>query len=149
MNLMMKELENTLHSEIPLTREIGIEVVDYNGDSLTLKAPLEKNINHKCTAFGGSLYSVSVLSGWGLIHLFMKEHGLTGHIVIQESHTRFLKPVVQDLVATCAFDSTEQQERFVRMYQKKGIARLSLTSRMTGDGETLVEFSGNYVVHKA
>ena len=70
---MMKELENVLHSEIPLTREIGIEVVDYTGDSLTLKAPLEKNINHKCTAFGGSLYSVSVLSGWGLIHLLMKD----------------------------------------------------------------------------
>ena len=146
---MMKELENVLHSEIPLTREIGIEVVDYTGDSLTLKAPLEKNINHKCTAFGGSLYSVSVLSGWGLIHLLMKEQGLTGHIVIQESHTRFLKPVAQDLVATCAFDSAEQQERFLRMYKKKGIARLALTSRMSSGGETLLEFHGNYVVHKA
>ncbi|MEJ2407385.1 MAG: YiiD C-terminal domain-containing protein, partial [Candidatus Thiodiazotropha sp.] len=123
---MMKQLENVLHSEIPLTREIGIKVVEYTGDSLTLSAPLENNINHKCTAFGGSLYSVSVLSGWGLVYLLMKEHSLKGHIVIQESNTRFLKPVTSELIATCAFDSTEQKARFVKTYQRRGRARVAL-----------------------
>lgn len=144
---MMKELEDVLHSQIPLTREIGIEVVEYNGDSLTLTAPLENNINHKCTAFGGSLYSVSVLSGWGLIYLLMKAHKLSGHIVIQESHTKFLKPVVSNLTAICAFESKEQQERFIRMYQRKGLARIQLESRMIAGGDSHVIFSGNYVVH--
>jgi thioesterase domain-containing protein len=147
MSLMMNALENTLHTAIPLTREIGIEVVDYTGDSLTLKAPLEKNINHKCTAFGGSLYSVSVLSGWGLIYLLLKQHNLSGHIVIQESHTKFLKPVVSNLTAKCAFESEEQRERFIRMYRRKGLARIQLESRMLANGDSHVIFNGNYVVH--
>jgi thioesterase domain-containing protein len=69
---MTSELQKILYSEIPLTKAIGIEVCEFTGLSLTLKAPLEKNINHKCTAFGGSLYSVAVLSGWGLIYLLFK-----------------------------------------------------------------------------
>lgn len=144
---MEKHLQRVLHHEIPLTREIGIEVVEYTGETLTLTAPLEKNTNHKCTAFGGSLYSVSVLSGWGLIYLLLEARGLTGHIVIQESTTKFLKPVDSDLTATCAFDSREQVEKFIRMFQRKGRARIRLESAIKSAGEALVVFHGSYVVH--
>ena len=83
---MIRKLQELLNSEIPLTNAIGIKVVDYNDCGLTLSAPLKNNINHKCTAFGGSLYSVSVLSGWGLIYLLLNKYNLKGHIVIQESN---------------------------------------------------------------
>lgn len=144
---MMKVLQDILHSEIPLTEEIGITVSEFTGDSLTLSAPLENNLNHKNTAFGGSLYSVSVLSGWGLLTLLLKEHDLTGDIVIQESNTQFLKPVEFDLSAKCAFESDEQKERFLKMFKRKGIARIELTSRVMHENEVHVVFKGSYVVH--
>lgn len=144
---MNNKLQEVLHSEIPLTKTIGIEVGSYTGNSLTLHAPIENNINHKCTAFGGSIYSVSVLSGWGLIYLLLKQHDLSGHIVIQESSTRFLKPVTQDISATCAFESEKQYQRFINMYKRKGRARIKLESTITCGAETLVIFQGNYVVH--
>ncbi len=144
---MIRELQEVLHSEIPLTKEIGIEVRKYVDLSLTMFAPLENNINHKSTAFGGSLYSVSVLSGWGLIYLLLKQNGLSGHIVIQESNTKFLKPVAADIMARCSFKSHEQCGKFINMYKRKGLARIKLESHIECNNELAVIFSGSYVVH--
>lgn len=144
---MINTLQEVLHSEIPLTKEIGITVTEYTGNSLTLQAPIENNLNHKCTAFGGSLYSVSVLSGWGLLYLLMKEQGLAGHIVIQESNTKFIKPVESDLSATCSFESIEQKEKFIKMFKRKGVARIQLESQVICGINTHVNFKGSFVVH--
>ena len=145
---MIEKLQQVLHSEIPLTKAIGIEVIEYNENSLTISAPLENNINHKCTAFGGSLYSVSVLSGWGLIYLLLEKFNLTGHIVIQESHTKFIKPVDSDITSSCTFESPAHYEKFINMYRKKGKARIKLESKVICNGEICVIFTGHYVVHK-
>ncbi len=144
---MISTLQEVLHSEMFVTKEIGISVDAYTGDSLTLHAPLESNLNHKCTAFGGSLYSVSVLSGWGLLYLLLNEHDLVGHIVIQESNTKFIKPVESDLSATCSFESIEQKDKFIKMFKRKGVARIQLESRITFDNDDHVVFKGSYVVH--
>lgn len=145
---MIEELQEVMHSEIPLTKEIGIEIRDYTNLSLTIFAPLEKNINHKCTAFGGSLYSVSVLSGWGLIYLVLRQHGLSGHIVIQESNTKFIKPIESDITARCSFQSTDQCGKFLTMYKRKGVARVALESRiLSKNNEVGVIFKGSYVIH--
>ena len=144
---MIKQLQEVLNTEIPLTNDIGIQVGEHTDLSLTLHAPLENNINHKCTAFGGSIYSVSVLSGWGLIYLLLKQHNLSGHIVIQESHTKFIKPVATDITAICSFKSTQQYEKFLKMYKRKGIARISLEAKIECNGEIAVIFNGTYVVH--
>jgi thioesterase domain-containing protein len=144
---MINHLQEVLHSEIPLTKCIGLKVMEHTGQSLTLHAPLENNINHKRTAFGGSIYSVSVLSGWGLIYLLLKQHNLSGHIVIQESHTKYIKPVTSDITAKCSFQSTEQYEKFLKMYMRKGMARISLESIIRFNSENKVIFSGIYVVH--
>lgn len=144
---MKKQLEKILHNEIPLSQAIGIAVVEYGASGLSLFAPLENNINHKSTAFGGSLYAVSVLTGWGLIYLLLREHGLSGHIVIQASGTKFLKPVTTDIVTKCTFKSKQQTEKFIKMYKRKGIARIQLEVAVISHEETCVLFEGSYVVH--
>jgi len=144
---MIKLLQEVFNAEIPLTRSIGLKVEHCTNQSLTLSAPLENNINHKCTAFGGSIYSVSVLSGWGLIYLLLKQHNLSGHIVIQESHTKFIKPVDTDITSKCSFESSQQCNKFIKMYDRKGVARINLQAKITCHGETAVIFSGTYVVH--
>jgi len=144
---MIKHLQEVLNSEIPLTNHIGIQVGAYTDLSLTLHAPLKNNINHKSTAFGGSIYSVSVLSGWGLIYLLLKKHNLTGHIVIQESNIKYIKPVKTDITAKCSFTSTEQQDKFIKMYKRKGLARLQLEANILCNNKKAVIFNGAYVVH--
>ncbi len=144
---MTKHLQEVLNSEIPLTSHIGIQVGKHTDLSLALHAPLKNNTNHKSTAFGGSIYSVSVLSGWGLIYLLLKKHNLPGHIVIQESNIKYIKPVTTDITAKCSFTSIEQQDKFIKMYKRKGLARLQLEANILCNNETAVIFNGTYVVH--
>jgi thioesterase domain-containing protein len=139
-------LEHTLHDEIPISLAMGIRVANYDGVSLKLAAPLAPNLNHKCTAFGGSLYSLVVLCGWGLLHIKLAEMGLKKHIVIQEGNIRYLLPVDQDMLAECRLDDAAMQN-FLRTLEKHGRARLSLDVLIKSDGQHAVEFSGRYVVY--
>ncbi len=139
-------LEQILHNEIPISRAMGIRVAGYDGASLKLDAPLAPNINHKSTAFGGSLYSLAVLCGWGLLHLKLAEARLHKHIVIQESSIRYLHPVEHDLHAECRLDE-DAFRKFLRTLKKHGRARISLDAVITQDNRPAVEFSGRYVVH--
>lgn len=135
-----------MHHEIPLSLEMGITVTSYNGTHLQLSAPLAPNINHKCTAFGGSLYSLAVLCGWGMVHLKLEEAGLKRHIVIQEADIRYLLPVAEALQAQCQLDERALQ-RFLTTLNKHGRARISLKVVIWHEDNVAVEFSGRYVVH--
>ena len=144
---LAEKLQQTLHQEIPISHEMGITVSYYNGQQLQLTAPLGPNINHKCTAFGGSLYSLAVLCGWGMVHLKLEEAGLHRHIVIQEANIRYILPVVQEMEAECQLEEKELQ-RFLATLKKHGRARLSLNVVIRhSNGEPAVEFAGRYVVH--
>ena len=101
---------------------------------------------YKSTAFGGSLYSLAVLCGWGMVHLKLAEAGLRKHIVIQESNIRYLLPVDQDIQAECCLDDVAFK-CFLRTLQKHDRARLSLDVIIIHDNQLAVEFSGRYVVH--
>jgi len=140
------KLERTLHEEIPLSLAMGVRVAAYRDNSLRLVAPLAPNTNHKSTAFGGSLYSLAVLCGWGLLHLKLREAGLRKHIVIQESDIRYLLPVEDDMTAECHLDEAAFA-RFLRTLEKRGKSRLALNVAIMRNGRPAVEFSGRYVVH--
>lgn len=143
----IKNIQKVLNSEIPLTHHMGVQVVEFSDLFLTLTAPLENNINHKNTAFGGSLFSVSVLAGWGLIYLLLQKYHLSGHIVIQESQIKYLKPVTNDLTATSSFESKQQQDKLINMYKRKGVARIHLESKIYCNNQLAVNFTGSYVIH--
>lgn len=139
-------LQGLLDEEIPLTRAMGIEVLDYDGSSLGLRAPLAPNLNHKRTAFGGSLYSVLVLAGWGLLALRLREESDSGHIVIHEGRIEYARPVAEDFTARAALP--EDFDRFLRTYRRRGRARISIDAAVSGVDGPAAGFSGRYVVHR-
>lgn len=63
MNRDSRYLESILHHGIPLTRDMGLKVLDWQAQQLRLQLPLEANVNHKSTMFGGSLYCGAVQIG--------------------------------------------------------------------------------------
>jgi thioesterase domain-containing protein len=148
-NLTMKPetLEQTLHHEIPLSRAMELSVIDASASQVTLQAPLAPNINHKSTAFGGSLYCVAVLTGWSLIWTQLQQRGLAAHIVIQQSDTEYLAPVTGAIRATCRLASEAAFERALRLFERRGKARIALQIEIAGAQGTAVHMSGNYVIH--
>ncbi|WP_423204688.1 YiiD C-terminal domain-containing protein [Pseudomonas kribbensis] len=144
-------LESVLHHDIPLTRDMGLKVLDWHEQQLRLHLPLEANVNHKSTMFGGSLYCGAVLAGWGWLHLRLKEEGIDdGHIVIQEGQISYPLPVTGDAIAICPAPSATVWKKFLAMYQRYGRARLTLQTRIVnaGSDEDAVTFSGQYVLHR-
>jgi len=144
-------LESVLHGDIPLTREMGLQVLDWEQQRLRLQLPLEANVNHKSTMFGGSLYCAAVLVGWGWLHLRLREAGIDdGHIVIQEGQISYPLPVTGAAIAVCEAPEEKVWERFVATYQRRGRARLNLHTRVSnaGSDEAAVMFSGQYVLHR-
>ncbi|MBN9388833.1 MAG: thioesterase domain-containing protein [Chloroflexi bacterium] len=146
-NELTVQLEATLHHEIPLTLALGLTVESYDGQTLVLGAPLEPNINHKATAFAGSLNAVVTLSGWGIVWCLLKEAGITAKIVIQDSQVNYLLPVAGDFVAVCSKPDPAQVRRFQNMLLKKGLGRLELTAEIRSNSQPAVTFQGRYVAH--
>ncbi|KJH74951.1 MULTISPECIES: YiiD C-terminal domain-containing protein [unclassified Pseudomonas] len=151
MNLDSRHLESILHHDIPLTRDMGLKVLDWHDQQLRLHLPLEANVNHKSTMFGGSLYCAAVLAGWGWLHLRLREEGIEdGHIVIQEGQISYPLPVTMDAIAICQAPGAAQWKKFLAMYRRYGRARLTLQSRIVNaeGAEDAVTFSGQYVLHR-
>jgi thioesterase domain-containing protein len=152
MNRDSRHLESILHSDIPLTRDMGLKVLDWHDQQLRLHLPLAANVNHKSTMFGGSLYCGAVLAGWGWLHLRLREEGIIedGHIVIQEGQISYPLPVNTDATAICQAPSAAVWRKFLAMYQRYGRARLTLHSRIVNAGseEDAVKFVGQYVLHR-
>lgn len=146
MNQPLSQLQDTLNHEIPLTLALGLRAESLEDGALILSAPLAPNINHKDTAFAGSLNAVVTLAGWSRVWLLLREHGLPGKIVIQDSSIRYLHPVTRDFSARCGLPETAEVTRFLQMMRRRGRGRLELHAEIVEDGRVAVEFTGRYVV---
>jgi len=145
---LKRDMEELLFSEIPITKALGIKVENVTDDQVCLKAPLENNINHKLTVFGGSLYSVSVLTGWCMVYQLLKKLNIEAHIVIQHSEIDYLIPVNEDFKACCEVVTETKINKFSKMFKRKGRARIILDVTVMNGDKRAVHFSGDYVVHK-
>jgi thioesterase domain-containing protein len=117
-------LQNRILGEFMLARHIGIVVESADDSRVVLRAPLAANANYKGTAFGGSLYSLAVLTGWAWVTRYLAARGIPADAVIQESSTRFLTPVQGELRASAAAPSEAQIDKFRKMLQRAGRGRI-------------------------
>jgi thioesterase domain-containing protein len=140
---LVKQTQELLHAKIPITRAMGLRVEDYDGVRLVLSAPLEANVNHLGTAFGGSLNAMAVLSGYGLLWLELQDTEC--HIVIRESLISYDHPVRGEIHATCVRPSVEALAEFKQTFHEKGRARIALTATIGDGGKTCVRFRGTFV----
>ncbi|WP_027467321.1 YiiD C-terminal domain-containing protein [Deefgea rivuli] len=147
MDELAKLLEKTLHEEIPLTRDIGIEVAHATPQRVRLNAPLSPNINHKCTAFGGSLYAVAVLAGWSMVFTRLHAAGIHAHIVIQDAKIEYLLPVVETINARCELSEDAEFDRCMKLFSRKRRGRIALDVEIITQQGVAVKFCGNYVIH--
>jgi thioesterase domain-containing protein len=143
----LRSLERSLHAEIPLTQAMGVVVAHYDQHGLTLRAPLGPNLNHKKTAFGGSLNSLATLACWGLAQLLVRDLNVPVTVVIQESHVQYLKPVEQNIEATCHVPPAVMLDRFLRTLVRHGRARIELDATIQTGSETAVRFHGLFVAY--
>lgn len=140
---LLRETEDFLHAQIPITRTMGVAVEAYDENLLVLTAPLEANHNHLGTAFGGSLSAIATLAGYGL--LWLKLGDRSAHIVIRDSKIRYHRPVRGMIRAVCQSPDHAGLSAFRAKFSEMGKAGISLRVTIEEEGRICVEFAGTYV----
>jgi thioesterase domain-containing protein len=116
-------LEREILGAIAPARAMGLGVTAYDGNSLTLSAPLAPNVNDKGCAFGGSLVSLMTLAGWGLIKLALDRAGRDCDLFVGDSDVRYLSPVWNDFSATARLVDRESFQAMYEALTARGRAR--------------------------
>jgi thioesterase domain-containing protein len=145
MSASVETVERYLHSRIPVTVAMGIRVRSIDEVGVRLWAPLQANINHRDTVFGGSASALAILSAWTLLFVRLHETPLRSRLVIQRNTVEYLKPLEGDFEALCLAPAAPEWERFLRSLERRGRARISLHAELRCQGELGGTFHGTYV----
>jgi thioesterase domain-containing protein len=124
---------------------MGISVASWDGRTIRLAVPLAPNVNHKATAFGGSLSAAATLAGWSALWLLLDANGLMEQVVIQDASIEYRHPVTGDFLVECSLPDERSLERFLSTLRARGRARLELVARVSSTNRDLVTFRGRYV----
>ncbi len=144
MSQHLQEIQRIIDQQIAPARALGFQVQHYDNNSLTLCAPLALNSNHHGTAFGGSLFSLAAVCGWGFVLLKMRETSLDGNIVVKQSSVEYLAPVTGDLSVSCGAEP-ESVEQFIQRYRDTRRARLTVSGVALDEAQkTALRLSSTY-----
>lgn len=141
----LAEVERYLHEHIPISAAMGVRVVGCDATGVRLSAPLEPNINHRATVFGGSASAVAILAAWTYLHATLRGAELATRLVIQRNTIDYLAPITGDFGAFCPALPATEIERFVRTVRRHGKARLTVAAELTCGERRTASFSGDYV----
>ncbi|QDT63907.1 Putative thioesterase (yiiD_Cterm) [Calycomorphotria hydatis] len=124
---------------------MGAVVTEISSESVQIEAPLKANINHRETAFGGSLNAIATLAGWALLHFRLRQEGFRGRLVIQRSQTDFHYPVEEDFIAVCHVPPEKEWAKFLAALKRRGRARVDLVSYVGPIDNPAVTLHGRFV----
>ncbi|MEX0719628.1 MAG: YiiD C-terminal domain-containing protein [Balneolaceae bacterium] len=142
-----KEIEKYLYKHIPITKALGVKAVAFSEDEIKFSAPLYKNINHRSTAFGGSISSLLITTGWSFVRLLFDSFDSIPSIVISKSSTDYLTPIrTEYFTSELLFPDQETVEKFLETFERFGKARITLKAQIKEEGEIMAEFEGDFVV---
>lgn len=138
-------VEAYLHEHIPLSAEMRVTVVSVGDDGVVLEAPLEPNLNHRSTAFGGSVSALAILAGWTNVHARLRREGRSGHVVIQESRVRYDAPIHGTFRAISPAIEDVPWDRLLRVLDRRGKGRVHVTAAIEDDEGVAATFRGAFV----
>lgn len=143
------ELERYIHGHIPLSRTMRVAVLSASGDTVILQAPLEPNINHRGTVFGGSASALAILSSWALLHVRLTGEGLDDRLVIQRNTMEYRRPILGTFTARSTLLDPQSWSQFTQALSSRGKARIAVAAVLEFDGEVAGDFSGEFVAVRA
>ena len=139
------EIQTYLHEHIPLSAAMQVRVEVATPEQVVLGAPLRPNINHRDTVFGGSASALAILSAWSLLHVKLSAGGYKTRLVIQRNSMTYERAILGNFTAHALSPSGEQWKAFTRMLERKGRARISVSSTLLYEGQEVGRFEGEFV----
>lgn len=140
------ELQAYLHSRIPLSAAMQVEVRRADESGVELFAPLEPNTNHRDTVFGGSASAVAILAAWCALHVRLRAAGLAGRIVIHSNTMNYERPIVAGFTASAAPPGADDWQKFAAVVARGRMARARVTAVLECRAERVGQFDGQFAV---
>ncbi|CAL60301.1 Conserved hypothetical protein, putative thioesterase [Herminiimonas arsenicoxydans] len=144
-SLNEQAVQQYLYDHIPLSRAMQVEVSSVQPDEVILSAPLAPNINHQKTVFGGSASAVAILAAWSLLHVRLDAAGIKSQLVIQSNTMQYELPISGTFTARATIAEPAAWQRFVRTFERRGRARISVTSVLEYEGRQAGCLQGEFV----
>lgn len=145
----LEALADRVRAAIPLTTHLDFRFTGFDGERLTLTAPLAPNHNDKGTFFAGSQAALLTLAGWACTTLVADS--AVGHdeaavdVVAVESSLRFRAPLASAIHVVASADEG-QTGRFHQRLKRRGKATLAVSARAAdADGVVVCEYQGVYL----
>lgn len=82
-------LTTFMNDKVPVTKAMGITVVQSDSNGVIFKASIDANINDKGVAFGGSLFSVASLASWAVVDFLLKQRNMDAKIFVHTADSKF------------------------------------------------------------
>lgn len=139
------ETQEYLHEHIPLSKAMAVEVLKVDSEHVCLQAPLDPNINHRETVFGGSASALAILAAWSLLHTRLRAEGMTFQLVIQRNSMEYRRPMAAEFRAEARLVEPESWQRFLTMFQRRGKARIRVLAVLESEGSEAGFFEGVFV----
>ena len=139
------ELAHYIHEHIPLSKAMGVSVVAVEDDAIILQAPLEPNLNHRQTVFGGSASAVAILASWALLHVRLQAAGIADRLVIQHNTMEYQHPILGQFTARSMLERPDAWRQFTVMLARRGRARITVVAVLEHMGRVAGRFSGQFV----
>jgi len=142
-------LQDYINKNIPAASAMKFTVEMFDDKKLVISACLEANINDKKSAFAGSIYSLAVLTGWGLIKLKLLSENIDADSAIHTGNIIYHKPVLNDFTAECSLTGDESYDKFLKGLKEKSNSKLSLSVKIIekNDSERAVKAVLNAVYY--
>ncbi|RMH62194.1 MAG: thioesterase [Calditrichaeota bacterium] len=143
--MIKEEIEHYLYTHIPLSAAMRVRVEDATWEHIALTAPLEPNINHRQSAFGGSVSSLAMLTAWTLVYFRLRKLNRMARVVIHKNEMQFNKPITGPFIAETHALDEPTWELFDKTLQRHGIARIDVRVRIMFAGIEAARFTGSFV----
>ncbi|MBV8680107.1 MAG: YiiD C-terminal domain-containing protein [Aquitalea sp.] len=141
-----QDIEQYLYQAIPLAQAMAVRVREAEGERVVLEAPLEPNINHCATVFGGSAAAVATLAGWLLVYRYLQLAGLRGQVMVRRSQMDYQKAIHGAFTATTLPVADLAWQRMAAALAKGRMARLTLVVELECGGQAAGRLEGEFVV---
>jgi thioesterase domain-containing protein len=139
------ELQNYLHQHIPLSRAMQVCVLQVESGEVRLQAPLQPNINHQHTVFGGSAAALAMLASWSLLQVRLQEAAIPAQLVIQRHTMDFALPMRGEFCARASLLAQQRWEPFLAALARRGRARVAVVSLIEQAQTVAARFTGEFV----
>ncbi len=145
--MIIEEIQNKIHTQIPMTKLMQLELLSIDKNSLITTAPLKINVNDKGTAFGGSLSSIAIISSWCMAYYLSKRLNIENpNIVIFKNETKFIRPVTKDIICTSFIPNQEELSNLEVKLKTKNSASIKIHAQIIEDEKVCLDFQGLYVI---